>query len=64
MQVADKAGQVKKIIFIIQLPGPSLSKVFLKSIRCREKWVLKLQQTTTKLRGGGGESKEGKRQAL
>lgn len=35
--MADKARQVKKIIFIIQLPGLSLSKLFLKSIQEEEK---------------------------
>lgn len=36
-QVADKARQVKEIIFIIQLPGLSLSKLFLKAIQEEEK---------------------------
>jgi len=59
--VADKARQVKKIIFIIQLPRPSISKVFLKSIQHPEKMGLKQQQTTTeKGRVARGENKEGK----
>lgn len=52
-QVADKARQVKKIIFIIQLPGLSLSKLFLKAIQGEAKragafFFFFLRETKTK----------------
>lgn len=64
MQVADKARQVKKIIFIIQLPGPSLSKVFLKPIQHAGKMGLKQQQTATKRVQGRGEKTGRSTQAM